>query len=541
MKKHLFSLLALLFIFSPLAAQEEEAAKKPVIEFFSDDVPRYTKLAVGIFGSNQYGLGGWGGFAPVMLGGGVDIEYALPLNLKNNLDFGLAAHIDYTHIFPNKDSTLKRDDDIGAVFSAWLRIPFLMFNQRFAFQPEIGYGLIFHNAEGQNGSTAHGWYMDQVTYLAPSVRWIPPKLDTLEIEVAPFYTFAPEQYNHTLNQLGFRVGLIWHIDSFIKEKAKEREDKIRAEEEAKRQAEIERLKKEAEEADEAERARIEEELRKAEEEQKAREEAKRIKREAEEARRAEIASWPNPLATLTAEGANNFAPDGDGLNDTVTLFPGIQYIEENPDGWVILIKDPQGHDFKTFKGSGLPPESVVWDGKSDKGETVVSKNTYTAVLTVTPSRTDRLRTKELTVETEIKVNTGLLLQEIIPEHEWKIVVQTINFDPDAATFNKLSDEQIRANHETLDEVAQQIKEHPGAKVIIEGYANNVSGTEKEDREELIPLSQKRAEAIIEELAKRGIDPEILTAKGMGGANPIAARRDRDNWWKNRRVEFRIVK
>ncbi|WP_407426709.1 OmpA family protein [Treponema sp.] len=344
-----------------------------------------------------------------------------------------------------------------------------------------------------------------------------------------------------MNQLGLRFGLIWHIESFIQNKQKEREDKIKAAEEAKRQAELERLRLEAEAADEAEKARIEAELRKAEEEQKAREEAERLKREAEEARRAEIASWPNPTAVLKAEGAKNFTPDGDGLNDTVTFVTGIEYVEETPDSWVISIKDPQGHDFKTFKGNGLPPASVVWDGKSDKGENVVSKNTYTVLLTVTPSKTDRLRTKELTAETKITVNTGLILDVIVPEHEWKIEVQSIAFDPDAASFNKLSEDQVKSNHETLDEVAQQIKDHPGSNVIVEGYANNVSGTEKEEKEELIPLSQKRAEAIVDELVKRGIDREILTAKGMGGANPLATRRDRDNWWKNRRVEFRIVK
>lgn len=69
----------------------------------------------------------------------------------------------------------------------------------------------------------------------------------------------------------------------------------------------------------------------------------------------------------------------------------------------------------------------------------------------------------------------------------------------------------------------------------------MSGTEKENREELIPLSQERADFIVEELVKRGIDRELLTAEGKGGANPIATRRDRANWWKNRRIEFLIKK
>ena len=78
-------------------------------------------------------------------------------------------------------------------------------------------------------------------------------------------------------------------------------------------------------------------------------------------------------------------------------------------------------------------------------------------------------------------------------------------------------------------------------MFVQGYANNVSGTEKENREELIPLSQARADFVVEELVKRGIDRASLTAEGKGGANPIASRRDRANWWKNRRIEFIIRK
>ena len=100
-----------------------------------------------------------------------------------------------------------------------------------------------------------------------------------------------------------------------------------------------------------------------------------------------------------------------------------------------------------------------------------------------------------------------------------------------------------SNAQTLDEVADEIRELAKSgtevNVIIEGYANNISGTEKEQKEELLPLSQKRAETIVNELIKRGIDPKLLTPKGLGGANPIASQEDQANWWKNRRVEFRI--
>ena len=56
----------------------------------------------------------------------------------------------------------------------------------------------------------------------------------------------------------------------------------------------------------------------------------------------------------------------------------------------------------------------------------------------------------------------------------------------------------------------------------------------------MPLSLWRAEYIKKELKKRGIDEDKIETTGKGGANPLAGRNDRDNWWKNRRVEFLIT-
>ena len=210
MKKKLLTFIAALLVAGNLLAEDGQDTESRLV-LFSDDAPRYTELAVGVFGTNQYGLGGWGDFAPVMAGGGVSVEYILPAFLPKNLDLGFSIHADYAHIFPNKNSTLKRDDDFGASFAVWMRLPFLLFGQNFAFQPEFGYGVIFHNAEGQNGSKVDGWYTDSVVSVAPAIRWIPQKLDALEIEAAPLYTFAAEKEGHSLNQMGFRLGAVWHF------------------------------------------------------------------------------------------------------------------------------------------------------------------------------------------------------------------------------------------------------------------------------------------------------------------------------------------
>lgn len=319
-------------------------------------------------------------------------------------------------------------------------------------------------------------------------------------------------------------------------------ERAKLEEERRRAEEAERalmIQEEMRKAVEAERARVEEEQRKAEE-AKAREEA-RVAAEKEAARLAELATWPKPAASLTADDTVNFTPDGDGHHDTVTFTPGVQHLEEPPEGWTLSITDPHGNPFRTMTGTGALPDHITWDGTSDSGEVVLSKNTYTARLSVRLRAKDRERTNMTAAETTLAINTGLLLEVIVPGHEWKMVVNSINFVPNGAlNENQLTTEQKAANYQTLDEIAAQIKDHPGAKVVIvEGYANNISGTEKENREELVPLSTMRAQAIVEELVKRGVDPRLLSADGKGGANPMASQEDHENWWKNRRVEFRI--
>ncbi|SFI45812.1 Outer membrane protein OmpA [Treponema bryantii] len=238
---------------------------------------------------------------------------------------------------------------------------------------------------------------------------------------------------------------------------------------------------------------------------------------------------------------SNFTPDDDGTNDKAILTPKLINICQAPQSWKVEILDPKGAEFREYSGEGMLPETVVWDGKSDSGEDVFAMNTYEIVITVIPSAVDIARTGQTELVVKDSITTGLPMQVIIPNRKWKIVVNTIHFDPDRATFTRISKEQQQENIETLDSLAEQIKAHPDCNITIEGYANNVTNTERENREELVPLSQLRAEAILQMLVERGIDKDVFTAKGKGGANPLAAWEDRANWWKNRRVEFIVEK
>lgn len=551
-------------------------------KFFSGEVPRHEGLGFGGFFENQYAVGDWRDYASASLGFGIDAEYTLPRILPLNLDWGATLHLDYGHTFPKKNSTLAKRDDIKFTVGGFLRIPFTAWGQRFAFQPEFCWGIDANRAKGQNGSTADGWFTDQVIVFAPALRWIPSyeKFEKLEVEFSPVWTTSPERHGNVVNELGFRLGAVYHFDLFsmgkgFRTKAEREADAKRAQEEAARKkAEDEEARKKAEqerlEREEEERRRKAEEeaaaleaQRKAEEEaaalaaqKAAKEEAARL--EAEERARAEIEKAalakaqkeayaqalekPEFMLGVDPESLKDFTPDGDGIHDTVAFNPSASYLSEPAESWTLKILDPQGGEFRTWSGSGNPPAQIIWDGKSEGGDLAFSQSAYKAVLEVVPSAADKeilgMDKVQASVEGAVEIDTGIVMK---PEGEgqWRITMTTFRFDANAATFDKLDAAGKKDLDETLEKLVKKFNSVEGAHVTVEGYANNISGTREENEKDLLPLSQKRAEAIMELLAERGIARERLSAKGMGDANPIASRDDRANWWKNRRIEFFI--
>ncbi len=553
------------------------AAAESPFKFFSGDVSRYEGLGFGAFFENQYAIGDWRDYANSSVGFGIDAEYTLPRLLPLNMDWGATLHLDYGHTIPKKNSTLNRRNDLKLTFGGFLRIPFTAWGQRFAFQPELCWGIDANRATGQNGSKADGWFTDQVLVFAPALRWIPAqeKFEKLEVELSPVWTTSPERHGNVVNELGFRLGAVYHFDLFslgkgFRTKAEREADARREREEAEaaRKAEEERKAREAEEArrraEEEARLKAEEEARlKAEEEaaalaaqKAAEEEAARL--EAEERTRAEIEKAalakaqkeayqkalekPEFLLGVDPESLKDFTPDGDGIHDTVAFNPSTSCLSEPAESWTLKILDPQGGEFRTWSGSGNPPAQIVWDGKSEAGDLAFSQSAYKAVLEVVPSAADKeilgMDKVQASVEGAVEIDTGIVMK---PEGEgqWRITMTTFRFDANAATFDKLDAAGKKDLDETLEKLVKKFNSVEGAHVTVEGYANNISGTREENEKDLLPLSQKRAEAIMELLAERGIARERLSAKGMGDANPIASRDDRANWWKNRRIEFFI--
>ena len=567
------------------------AAKSPFV-FFSDDVPRHEGLGFGAFFNNQYAIGGWRDYAVANVGIGAAAEYTLPRFLPINLDFGATLHLDMGGTVPKKNSTLDSRSDIRLSVGGWVRIPFTAWGQRFAFQPEFAWGIDANNVRGKNGSKAEGWYTDQIFMLAPALRWTPPgeKLEKLEIDFSPIWSFGPERHGNVVNELGFRLGAVYHFDLFsmgkgVRTKAEREREKARKAEEERKKAEAEEAKRK--QAEEEARLRAEEEARRKAEQEAAEAEAARLKAEEEARLKAEeearlkaeqeaaeinaqnqaeaeaqaaiekaaiieakkeaftqAVAKPEFMLGVDAASLKDFTPDGDGINDTISFSPTTSYLTEPAESWTMKILDSNGGEFRTWSGKGNPPAQIVWDGKSEKGDLAFSQSVYTAELEVEPSAADKeilgMDKARASVEGKVEIDTGIVMEPVAKD-EWRITMTTFRFDPNEATFNKLDAAGKKELEETLEKLVKKFNSVDGAHVTVEGYANNISGTREENEKDLLPLSQKRAETLERLLIEKGFAAERITAVGMGDKNPIASREDRANWWKNRRTEFHVAR
>ena len=102
------------------------------------------------------------------------------------------------------------------------------------------------------------------------------------------------------------------------------------------------------------------------------------------------------------------------------------------------------------------------------------------------------------------------------------------FDTGAATLQPASEEQ-------LTNIAAILKAYPQVKIRIGGYTDNTG-----DPAANLRLSEDRADNVMAELVRLGIEPARMSAKGYGAEDPIADNSTSEGRQKNRRISLRVT-
>ena len=90
----------------------------------------------------------------------------------------------------------------------------------------------------------------------------------------------------------------------------------------------------------------------------------------------------------------------------------------------------------------------------------------------------------------------------------------------------------------LDLIAQALKKAAAGNeytILVEGHTASVG---KERGEKI--LSVQRAQTIIAEMARRGVNEKLFTYRGYGGTHPIGDNTTTEGRALNRRVEITVV-
>ncbi len=78
---------------------------------------------------------------------------------------------------------------------------------------------------------------------------------------------------------------------------------------------------------------------------------------------------------------------------------------------------------------------------------------------------------------------------------------------------------------------------PTVDISVRGYTDNAPLPPGSAFKDNIELSSQRAETVMRELIRNGVDPNRLSTAGFGAAKPVAENTSEENRAKNRRVEF----
>ena len=118
-------------------------------------------------------------------------------------------------------------------------------------------------------------------------------------------------------------------------------------------------------------------------------------------------------------------------------------------------------------------------------------------------------------------------QQPVDDKTW-FSFDRLTFETGQATLKPDSQEQLK-------NMAEILKAYPNVTIKLGGYTDNTG-----DAQANLRLSQQRADAVMADLVKLGVDAGRMKAEGYGEEHPVADNSTVEGRAKNRRIDIRVV-
>jgi outer membrane protein OmpA-like peptidoglycan-associated protein len=184
----------------------------------------------------------------------------------------------------------------------------------------------------------------------------------------------------------------------------------------------------------------------------------------------------------------------------------------------ILAESRQTYDYSVSKRPRTEPQE-------DIRPVLPQAAAEPAKVTQAPEPVIKEVTKVVEVPKIVEVPVEKIVEKVVEVE--KLVFPSVAFRFDSADLTELGKGQVYL-------AAQRLKEKPALTVVIDGHTDNVG---KDDYNQ--KLGMRRAQTVIDELAREGIDRSRLSAASYGENKPLV---NQDTEWAhavNRRVEFQV--
>ena len=116
-----------------------------------------------------------------------------------------------------------------------------------------------------------------------------------------------------------------------------------------------------------------------------------------------------------------------------------------------------------------------------------------------------------------------------------VVTDETWFDFDRLLFDSGKASLQSQSQEQIGNIAAILKAYPKVKVRIGGYTDSTG-----DPAANLTLSQARADSVMGELVRLGVEPARLDAKGYGQEHPVADNATEEGRQKNRRISLHVT-